>query len=139
MTVHIDLYVRQGETWSKTIVHRDAAGDPVDLTGYSAAMSVKRNPTDVETPQAYLSTGSDKDGGTLTLGTSNGEVTPSMTATETTALISGVDISALIPPEKRRRVHREETYEYDILLDDGSGNKTRAFEGRLIVQRAVTP
>lgn len=138
MTIRQDLRIYQGETWSHTYVHR-SAGSPVDLTGYSAAMSVKRVPGQTTMAQAYLSTGADADGGTITLGGANGEVVLSMTADETKALLTDVDIRALIPPEKRRRIHHEERFIYDLLLTDASGAVTRALEGQFIVRRSVTP
>lgn len=138
MTKRQDLYVNEGETFSHVHTHKDANGTAVDLTGYSAAMSVKRYPGESITPQAYLSTGADADGGTLTLGGANGQVTIAMTADETNDLLPGVDISALVPPHIRRRSATEQ-FVYDLILTDASGTVTRALEGRLYVRRAVTP
>lgn len=139
MTIRHDLTVRQGETWSHVYTHRDSAGSAIDLTGYSARMAVKRAATDAETPQAYLSTGSDADGGTITLGGAAGTVTLAMTAAETSGLLSDVDITALIPPAKRSLyADKMEEFVYDLEIIDGSGSVTRALEGRFLVRRGVT-
>lgn len=139
MTTRHDLTVRQGETWSYVYTYRDSAGDLIDLTGYSARMAIKRAATDAETAQAYLSTGADADGGTIALGGALGTVTLSMTATETSGLLSDVDITALIPPAMRAAYsEKKEEFVYDLELVDGSGNVTRVLEGRFLVRRGVT-
>ena len=139
MTTRHDFRINQGDTWSYVYTYRDAAGAAIDVSAYSAAMSIKRVAEPSTTAQAYLSSGSDADGGTITLGTTDGLVTLSMTAAQTRDMISGVDISALVPPDRRNSVHTEERFVYDLLLTDGDGAVVRALEGQFIVRRAVTP
>ena len=65
-----------------------------------------------------------------------------MTAAQTAALLTDVDIYALIPPEKRREeyVEHEECFLYDInLKNTATGAVTRAYEGKVTVRRSVTP
>lgn len=134
MTTRQDIRINQGETWSHTFPWS------VDLsTGYSAAMSIKKVPGQTTTALAYLSTGSDADGGTLALG--NQTIAASMTAEQTAALLTDVDIWALIPPEKRwKYVRHEECFLYDInLTNTSTGAVTRAYEGKVTVRRSVTP
>lgn len=136
MTIRQDITIYQGSTWSYVYTHKDSAGDPVDLSGYSARMAIKQCFDD--SAIAYLSTGSDADGGTIALGGALGTVTMSMTAAQSQSLLTDVDVIALIPPEKRRKLYREVVYMYDLELVSGAGVVTRALEGRLIVQREVT-
>lgn len=135
MTTRQDIRINQGETWSHTFPWS------ADLSsGYSAAMSIKKVPGQTTTALAYLSTGADADGGTLTLG--NQTIVASMTATETAALLTDVDIYALIPPEKRRPeyIEHEECFLYDVnLTNTSTGAVTRAYEGKVTVRRSVTP
>ena len=135
MATRQDIRINQGETWSHAFPWS------ADLSsGYSAAMSIKKVPGQTTTPMAYLSSGSDADGGTLTLG--NLTIVAAMTATQTAALLTDVDIYALIPPEKRKSdyVEHEECFLYDInLTNTSTGAVTRAYEGRVTVRRSVTP
>lgn len=134
MATRQDIRINQGETWSYSFPWS------ADLSsGYSAAMSIKKVPGQTTTALAYLSTGTDADGGTLALG--NQTITASMTAEQTAALLTDVDIYALIPPEKRRKyVEHEECFLYDINLTNiATGAVTRAYEGKVTVRRSVTP
>ena len=135
MTTRQDIRINQGETWSYMFPWS------ADLSsGYSAAMSIKKVPGQTTAALAYLSTGSDADGGTITLG--NQTIVASMTAAQTAALLTDVDIYALIPPEKRREeyVEHEECFLYDInLKNTATGAVTRAYEGKVTVRGSVTP
>jgi len=136
-TVRQDLFIRQGETFSW--VYTYGGSTPVDLTGYTARMSIKRTANDAETPTVYLSTGSDADGGTITLGGAAGTVTLAMTATETQNMLTDVDILALIPAEKRARHYvRDEKFVFDLEIQSAAGVVTRIIEGNVIVNRGVT-
>lgn len=115
MTTHQDLTIRQGETWSYTYAHA------TDLSGHSARMSIKADWS--SDAVAYLSTGADADGGSIAIdGT---DVTLSMTAAQTTALLLSVDAMS-------------ETILYDLEIVSGAGIVTRALEGRVHVLRGVT-
>ena len=63
MATRQDIRINQGETWSYTFPWSANLS-----SGYSAAMSIKKVPGQTTTALAYLSTGSDADGGTLALG-----------------------------------------------------------------------
>ena len=135
MATRQDIRINQGETWSHTFPWSANLS-----SGYSAAMSIKKVPGQTTTALAYLSTGTDADGGTLALG--NQTITASMTAAQTAALLTDVDIYALILPEKRRKeyVEHEECFLYDInLTNTATGAVTRAYEGKVTVRRSVTP
>jgi hypothetical protein len=132
MTTRQDLIVRQGETWSFTWT-KLSAGAAVNLTGYSARMSVK--PRLGGAADAYLSDGSDADGGTITLGGALGTVVLAMTAAQTAALAQAVtgyveDVCAVCGPKV--------VFMYDLETVSGAGVVTRELEGRFIVWRGVT-
>lgn len=42
MSKAYDLTIEQGATFSLVVEWQDPAGDPIDLTGYSAAMQIRR-------------------------------------------------------------------------------------------------
>lgn len=58
-----DIEVFQGAYWSQTLLWKDGDGNPVDLTGYTARMQVRRTFED-PTPEIELTT----ENGRITLG-----------------------------------------------------------------------
>lgn len=130
MTTRQDLHIRQGADWSFTHTVRDSGGSPVDLTNYTARASIKRSLSD--SASAYLSTGADADGGTITLGGVAGTVTLSMTNAETDLLVDNVSF------ERPETIEPVTQFIYDLELVDASGNVTRELEGRVIYYRGVT-
>jgi len=138
VTTRQDLIVQQNADWSFVYTHK-AAGTPVDLTGYSAAMSIKRVPGQTTIARAYLSTGADANGGTITLGGADGTVTLAMTAAQTLKLLSDFDLWAVIERGGAAVIEPEAHLLYDLNLTAPGGAVTRALEGRVIVRRSVTP
>lgn len=136
MTTRLDLTIRQGETWSLTYTKKDSAGAAVDLTGYTARAAIRDRVGG--SLEAYLSTGTDADGGTITLGGAAGTVVLAMTATESAGLAGGLsewtgpwgDASATDGPTV--------VYRYDLELISAAGAVTRELEGRVEVQRQIT-
>lgn len=131
MAIRQDIHIDQGETWSFTYTHA-SGGSPVDLTGYTARMAVR----DVigGAIYAYLSTGADADGGTITLGGALGTVTLSMTAAETTSLDDLPEILQPLVPQKGR----VRKLIYDVEIVSGAGTVTRILEGQVVLNREVT-
>lgn len=113
MTTRHDLHIRQGETWSHTF----ATG--LDLTGYSARAAIRM--TRGGGAEAYLSSGPDASGGTITL--TDGNAILSMTAEESAAIGGTAAETVML---------------YDLELVSGAGVVTRAFEGRFVVLGEVT-
>jgi len=134
MTIQQDLTIKQGETWSWTYTH--GGSSPVNLTGYSARMSIKTG-YGVDS-EAYLSSGDDANGGTITLGGALGTVTLSMTAEETTALLDDLSFYAFVNSEKREPVQPSVCWIYDLELVSPAGVVTRALEGKVHIYRNVT-
>lgn len=143
MTTRQDLIIRQGETWSFVWTKKDSAGAAVNLTGYTARMSLR---TDYGAGQAsYLSTGADADGGTIALGGALGTVTLSMTAAQTAALLDNFEVvlSMIETGEyyglsSRGRINSSVEFIYDLELISGAGVVTRELEGRVCVYREVS-
>ena len=128
MTIRHDITIHQGQTWTFVYTHR-IGGAVVDLTGYSARMAIKADYSAAFL--AYLSTGSDADGGSIALGGASGTATLFMTATESSALAGEI---TMMPVEDMATMF----FKYDLELVSPAGVVTRALEGRLIVQRGVT-
>lgn len=134
MTIRQSLQIRQGETWSFAFTWLDSAGSAIDLTGYMARMAVRDGYGG--SLEAYLSDGSDADGGTIALGGALGTVTLSMTAVESAAL--GGNLSGFTLSETRGPVEQTIAYKYDCEVVSGAGVVTRILEGDLLVLREIT-
>jgi hypothetical protein len=128
VTTRQDLLIRQGETFA----HVHNAG--IDLTGYSARMAVKAGFEGSH--EAYLSTGPDADGGTITLGGEAGTVTVAMTAAQASRLAGDLTYFLFVAPQQR--AERFITYIYDLKLVSPGGDVHRELQGRVIVEREVT-
>lgn len=136
MAARQDLIIRQGETWSFTWTKKDSAGSAVSVAGYSARMSI-RGGYGGEL-QAYLTDGSDADGGTITLGGALGTVVLAMTAAQTAALIDSLSSLSLCLATGTGEAASTVRFLYDLELVSAAGAVTRELEGRVIVQREVT-
>lgn len=141
MTVRHDLLIRQGATWSFVWTKRDAAGSAVDLTGYAARMAIRSGFGGALA--AYLSTGANANGGSITLGGAAGTVTLAMTAAQSAALADSYEVTVAAIETGRglsaqNPIPQAIDLIYDLELVDGSGVVTRELEGRAAVYREVT-
>ena len=137
MTTRLDLTVRQGETFALTYTKKDSAGAAVSLVGYTARMAIRDRVGG--TLQAYLSTGADADGGTITLGGAAGTVALAMTAAQSAELASStVELEAALFGYGVKPVGPSVNYVFDLELTSAAGVVTRELEGRVEVQRQVT-
>lgn len=136
MTIRQDLQIRQGETWEHVYIHADSAGSAIDLSGFTARMSIKADFDGGN--EAYLSTESDADGGSIVLGGANGVVTLTMTAEESAGLGSGLSEFVFLPGDKRVPAGPFLKFIYDLELVSSAGEVTRALEGAVLLQRGVT-
>ena len=80
MANRYDLTIQQGATFSIVATWKDSAGTPVNLTGYTAAMTLRDSYTAAGTV-LYLSSGTG-----ITLGGTAGTITILAAATATAAL-----------------------------------------------------
>jgi hypothetical protein len=134
MPTRQDLHVYQGATWRFDYLHAGADSAPVDLTGYSARMTVRSGYG--ASSEVALATGS-TDAGTISLGGALGTVTLSMTAAQSSAL--GGNLLAYVFDQRQVRAPQQvEEYRYDLELVSPTGEVTRAIEGRLYLHREVT-
>lgn len=109
MAAFTEITIEQGATFSTTVNVEDAYYNAVDLTGYTASSQMRKS---------YYSSTAYNITATVT-GTSNGEITISMTAANTSSLTPG-------------------RYVYDLIIDDGANTVTRVVEGIATVLPSVT-
>ena len=109
-----DFYIEQGATFDQEIVWRDSNNSPVNLTGYTARLQIRKSVT-ATTPILTLTA----ENGKITLGGSTGKVTLYLAPSDTSPLtaFSGV---------------------YDLELQSASGFVTRLLEGQVEISREVT-
>jgi hypothetical protein len=108
-----NIKVYQGSTFSLAPQWK-IDGTYVNVTGYTAAMSVKNSPTSSSTIISLTSSN-----GRITVGTTDGKFTLNLSAAETTALTAG-------------------NYVYDLEVTAPNGTVTRLLEGGFIVYEGVT-
>jgi hypothetical protein len=104
--------IDQGSTWTLQIVYNDSNGNPINLTGYTAEMQVRRK--------------FDSDTAVLTLSTSNGGITI-VPLTGTLNLVATDEQAAIAAG----------LYVYDLELSTG-GVRTRLIQGTVTVSGEVT-
>ena len=126
-TVHpgrVNFRLYPGATFTEVTSLLDAAGDPVDLTGHSVHMHIKRDPSDT-VPIFALST----DNGGVVLN-AQGQIALHLSATQTNP--------ALSPPIDQDG----ETWYHDLLLIDPSLSPPRVdrlYRGVVVVMPGITP
>jgi hypothetical protein len=108
-----DFTIEQGATLIKPIVWKDSDGDPVDLTGYSARMQMRRN---YSTPVLLQ----------LTTGAGNLVITPS---TGTVTMVFDAALTESITWLRAK---------YDLELESSVGVVTRILEGDVTISREIT-
>ena len=108
-----NMLVDQGATFSRVLTYKDDAGNPVNLTGYTARMQV-RDTYDAAGVALNLTT----ENGGIALGGALGTITLAATATATAAITA-------------------DQYVYDLEMITGS-QVTRLVEGTFTVTPEVT-
>ena len=104
-----NIYIDQGADFSTVISLTDSNSDALNLTGYSALAQIRKTHGSSTIAATF--------GTTLT--TNTGQVTLTLTDTVTAAMTSG-------------------RYVYDVLLTDGSGDKTRVLDGQAVLTPGVS-
>jgi hypothetical protein len=107
-----DLIIDQGATWKVNLLYKDPAGDPINLTGYTAQLQLR---TSYDAASASLSLAN---GTGITITANTGNIAILATATQTNSLVAG-----------------DYVYDLEITL---SGEVTRLIQGRAIVRPQVT-
>lgn len=109
------LGIEQGSTLSLLLTWKDSNGTAVNLTGYTARMSLKSSFTSTTT--------------ILSLTTSNGRITLGGSAGTIQLTVSATDTAALTAPQ---------TGVYDLELVSGSSVVTRLIQGTFSITPEVT-
>ena len=104
-----NIFIDQGATFTTTVTVTDANGDAVSLSGYSVAAQIRKT---------FLSSSATAFTATIS-NASSGEITISLSPTQTTALEAG-------------------RFVYDVLITASGGTKTRVVEGQVTVNPSVT-
>lgn len=109
-----DIVIEQGATFQLNLLWKDSGGNPINLTGYTARMQVRRR-VNSDTTLLDLTT----ENGGITLGGAAGTINVIAAATATD------DIA-------------EKTGVYDLELVSGAGIVTRLIEGCVTISPEVT-
>ena len=104
-----NIFIDQGATFTTTVTVTDANGDAVNLSGYSVAAQIRKT---------FLSSSATAFTASIS-NASSGEITISLSPTQTTALEAG-------------------RFVYDVLITASGGTKTRVVEGQVTVNPSVT-
>jgi hypothetical protein len=112
----VDIYIEQGATWSLPLLWRepDPSTTPIDLTGYTARMHIRKKITDTEY-SVELTT----ENGGITLGGAAGTILLLITAEESTTIAIKTGV-------------------YDLELIANDGTVTRLLQGAVEVNQEVT-
>jgi hypothetical protein len=108
-----DLLIEQGATFVQEFVWKNSDGTPVDITGASARMKIRKYKTD----EVLVSLTSPSNG--ITLGGADGKITITISATNT----------SLLPVCEAR---------YDLEIEDTYSFVTRFIEGNVDISAEVT-
>jgi hypothetical protein len=109
-----NFVIDQGANWFITVVYKDSAGTPINLTGYTAALQIRDTYADTTTD---LSLSSPNGGITITAAT--GTLAITATAEQTGAIAAG-------------------NYVYDLEITSSGGVVTRLIQGKISVSPQVT-
>ena len=109
MAIIANLYIDQGTDYTITVDVTDSAGDILDLTGYTATAQIRKTYTSSSLSATF----------TTSIAAAAGQVTISLTDTQTSALEAG-------------------RYVYDLNIESAGGVKTRVIEGQAVVTPGVT-
>ena len=104
-----NIFIDQGADFTTTVTVTDSNGDAVSLVGYSAAAQIRKS----------YSSSTSTDFTTSISNASGGEITITLSDTQTSALEAG-------------------RYLYDVLITASGGDKTRVVEGQVTVNPSVT-
>jgi len=109
MAIIANIFIDQGTDFSITVDVTDTSGGALNMSGYSAAAQIRKTYGSSSVSSTF----------TTSIAEATGQVTLSLTDTQTTALESG-------------------RYVYDLNVTSGGGQTTRVVEGQAIVTPGVT-
>ena len=114
MAAYYDILIEQGATYQKTFTWKGSDETPVDITGYTARMQIRRKKSSVDFEHEAT--------------TENGGITLGDTAGTVAVLIPATDTAALTITKGT----------YDLELVDPQGVVYRLIEGGVEVSKEVT-
>lgn len=102
MTATYNMTIRQGATFTRVFTRKDGNGDPIDLTGFTAHLQMRKH-VDSATPFVELTS---EDNGGITLGGAAGTIALNISAEDTSNIVinSGVYDLKLISEDEVIRV-----------------------------------
>lgn len=109
-----DITIEQGATFSLVLSWKDSQGNPIDLTGYTAKMDVRRSYSSSDT---LLSLRTNGEG--IQIQELNGKINLSASA----------ELTEKLPPVSAV---------YDLELTSPGGIVTRLLEGRVVISPEIT-
>lgn len=109
MAIIANLYIDQGTDFSITVDVTDTAGDILNLDGYTATAQIRKTYSSSSVSASF----------STSISAIAGQVTLSLTDTQTTALTAG-------------------RYVYDLNITSSGGTTTRVIEGQAIITPGVT-
>lgn len=123
-----DIYIDQGADWKLSFTWKDDYSAPVNLTGYSARMQVRKNLRDSVPLMTLDSTVS----GEITMGGTAGTIVIHATAAKTTAI--PIDFSQLAWVKTKQ----SQSMVYDLFVTNALGETTKLLQGVAFIHPAVT-
>lgn len=121
-----NINVEQGASWTLDLTWKDDAGTPINLTGYSARMQIRK----AYSSSSLLSLTSTA--GDIALGGALGTLAITASATQTADI--AIDYSALSVNDGKPC----QAMVYDIEVQDGSGTVTRLLQGTAYIYPEAT-
>lgn len=109
-----DINIEQGSTFKRTITWKNAAGNPIDITGYSARLHMRESVNAAITVLTLTT----QNGG-IELGGALGTINLTASATDTSAILAKKGV-------------------YDLEIEAPNGEVTRLLEGKFSVSPEVT-
>ena len=109
MAIIANIYIDQGTDYSITVDVTDSAGDVLNLSGYTASAQIRKTYSSSTVSETF----------STSIAEATGQVTLSLTDTQTSGLSSG-------------------RYVYDLNITSSGGNTSRVIEGQAIVTPGVT-
>ncbi len=122
-----DITIEQGADWRLVLTWKDAAGDPMQLNGYTGRMQV-RETWNSKTKIFELTTGN----GGIVLDAANGGITLHLPAAVTTAYQVNPAKTAWIDGKQAQQLV------FDLEMIDGQGGVTRLVQGAALFIPEVT-
>lgn len=122
-----DIQVEQGADWSISLIWKDDTGTPVNLTGYTARLQIRKAFKETSTKLDLTSAA-----GAIVLGGSAGTVMVNATAAQTSGI--SLDYQLLFWKDGKQT----QSMVYDLILTDSSSRVTRLLQGAAFIYPEVT-